>query len=49
MKRKPTPEPKFVTNRPYKMDRAMQQAAERARAVQPAMINMVSKVKEGRQ
>ena len=47
-KKKTVREERFETNRPYKFDRAMQEAAKRARAFQPAMINMVSKVKESR-
>lgn len=46
MKKKPPSETKFTPNRLYKHDRAMDQAAKRARANQPSFISMSSKVKE---
>jgi len=44
--KKKKPEARFVPNREYKFDRAMQQAAERARAFAPVPISMVSNVPE---
>ena len=46
MKEPKTPEPRFVTTRLYKFDRAMQLAADRARKHQPDLISMVSNVKD---
>jgi hypothetical protein len=42
---KEKPEPKMVSSRPLKLDRAMQIAAERAKH-HPKMISMVSKVED---
>lgn len=46
MKKKQPQEPRFVPNRLYKFDRAMEEAAKRARVNQPDFLSMVSKVKE---
>jgi hypothetical protein len=45
-KTKQLPEAKFTTNREYTFDRAMIQAAKRARAFQPELISVVSNVKQ---
>lgn len=45
MKKKQQP-PQPSSRREYKFDIAMQEAAKRARAQQPALISMVSNVKE---
>lgn len=45
-KTKQLPEPKFNPNREYSFDRAMIQAAKRARALQPELISVVSNVKQ---
>jgi hypothetical protein len=44
-KTKELPEPKFNPKRDYVFDRAMVQAAKRARAAQPELICVVSNVK----
>jgi hypothetical protein len=44
--KKPVKEVRFVTNRPYKFDRAMIAAAKRARENQPDLMSMVSNVKD---
>lgn len=48
MKKKPEPA-RFVPPRDYKFDFAMRIAAERARAFQPKMISVTSRVNEQRQ
>jgi hypothetical protein len=46
MKKPQPPEPRFMPKREYRFDRGMQEAARRARAFQPALISMVSNVKD---
>lgn len=45
-KKKTVQQEKFDTKREYKFDTAMQDAAKRARAVQPKLISATSKIKE---
>lgn len=46
MKKKKEALPSFKPSREYKFDRAMNEAAKKAKAIQPALISMVSNVKD---